>query len=40
MTCQLAHDANGGPVLLTARLRMPSFDDIPASFRFSHGGAA
>lgn len=36
MTYRLAQDANGGPVLETARLRlrMPSFDDIPASFRF------
>lgn len=36
MTHQLAHDATGGPVLLTARLRLrlPTLDDIPASFRF------
>jgi RimJ/RimL family protein N-acetyltransferase len=36
MTYLLAQDANGAPVLETARLRlrMPTLDDIPASFRF------
>jgi RimJ/RimL family protein N-acetyltransferase len=36
MTYRLAQDANGGPVLETGRLRlrMPTLDDIPASFRF------
>lgn len=36
MTYQLAQDANGTPVLETARLRLrlPTLDDIPASFRF------
>jgi RimJ/RimL family protein N-acetyltransferase len=36
MTYQLAQDAIGGPVLQTARLRlrMPTLDDIPASYRF------
>jgi RimJ/RimL family protein N-acetyltransferase len=36
MTYRLAHDANGGPVLETARLRlrMPTLGDIPASYRF------
>jgi RimJ/RimL family protein N-acetyltransferase len=36
MTYRLAKGANGGPVLVTGRLRlrMPTMDDIPASFRF------
>lgn len=36
MTYRLAQDANGGPVLETARLRlrMPTMGDIPASYRF------
>jgi RimJ/RimL family protein N-acetyltransferase len=36
MTYRLAKGANGGPVLETARLhlRMPTLDDIPASYRF------
>ncbi|OYW51645.1 MAG: hypothetical protein B7Z31_13715 [Rhodobacterales bacterium 12-65-15] len=36
MTYRLTQDANGAPVLLTARLRLrlPTLDDIPASFRF------
>ncbi|MBL9050631.1 MAG: GNAT family N-acetyltransferase [Tabrizicola sp.] len=36
MTYRLAQDANGGPVLETARLRlrMPTLDDIQPSFRF------
>ena len=36
MTYRLAQDANGGPVLETARLRlrMPSLADIDPSFRF------
>jgi RimJ/RimL family protein N-acetyltransferase len=36
MTYRLTQDANGGPVLVTERLRlrMPTMADIPASFRF------
>lgn len=36
MTYRLEQDANGGPVLVTARLRlrMPTLDDIEPSFRF------
>lgn len=36
MTYLLAQDANGGPVLETARLRLrlPTLSDIPASYRF------
>jgi RimJ/RimL family protein N-acetyltransferase len=36
MTYRLAKGANGAPVLETARLRlrMPTLDDIPASYRF------
>jgi RimJ/RimL family protein N-acetyltransferase len=36
MTYRLAQGANGGPVLETARLRlrMPTLDDVPASFHF------
>ncbi|MGL4235332.1 GNAT family N-acetyltransferase [Tabrizicola sp.] len=36
MTYRLAHDANGGPVLETERLRLrlPTLADIPASYRF------
>jgi RimJ/RimL family protein N-acetyltransferase len=36
MTYRLAQDANGGPVLVTERLRlrMPTMGDIPASHRF------
>ena len=36
MTYRLANDANGGPVLSTARLalRLPRLSDIDASFRF------
>ncbi len=36
MTYNLAQDHNGGPVLETARLRLrlPTMDDIPASYRF------
>jgi len=36
MSYQLAQDVNGAPVLETARLRLrkPTMDDIPASYRF------